>query len=114
MDLHGEKKVASFGVVLGGFLMDCWHLVFHAQNVCPTTNQLPGGRLPVSHILVSSEDIGIVRTKTSALSAAKTSALSAAQTSALKTSASSPISMIKTTTCARLRRAHVVVGDIEM
>ena len=40
--------------------MDCWHLVFHAQNVCPTTNQLPVGRLPVSHILVSSEDIGIV------------------------------------------------------
>ena len=52
--------------------------------------------------------------KTSALSAAKTSALSAAKTSALKTSASSHISMIKTTTCARLRRAHVVVGDIEM
>ena len=52
--------------------------------------------------------------KTSALSAAKTSALSAANTSALKTSASSHISMIKTTTCARLRRAHVVVVVIEM
>ena len=52
--------------------------------------------------------------KTSAMSAAKTSALSAAKTSALKTSASSHISMIKTTTCARLRRALVVVGDIEM
>ena len=52
--------------------------------------------------------------KTSALSAAKTSALSAANTSALKTSASSHISMIKTTTCARLRRAHFVVVEIEM
>ena len=52
--------------------------------------------------------------KTSALSAAKTSALSAAKASALKTSASSHISMLKTTTCARLRRAHVVVGGIEM
>ena len=52
--------------------------------------------------------------KTSALSAAKTSALSAAKASALKTSASSHISMLKTTTCARLRRADVVVGGIEM
>ena len=52
--------------------------------------------------------------ETYALSAAKTSALSAAKASALKTSASSHISMLKTTTCARLRRADVVVGGIEM
>ena len=65
--------------------------------------------------LVSAAKTSLVSAaKTSAVSAAKTSALSAAKTSALKTSASSHISMIKATTCARLRRAHVVVGDIEM
>ena len=52
--------------------------------------------------------------KTSVVSAAETSALSAAKASALKTSASSHISMVKITTCARLRRADVVVGGIEM
>ena len=52
--------------------------------------------------------------KTSALSAAKTSALSAAKASALQTSASSHISVVKSTTCARLRRAGVVRGGVEM
>ena len=54
------KRLPVLGWFFDGLLMDCWHLVFHAKNVCPTANQLPVGRLPVSHILVSSEDIGIV------------------------------------------------------
>ena len=71
--------------------------------------------LLLEHGVMSAAKTSVVSAaKTSALSAAKTSALSAAKASALKTSASSHISMIKTTTCARLRRADVVVGGIEM
>ena len=47
------------------------------------------------------------------MSAAKTSALPAAKTSALKTSVLSRLSMVKTTTHARLRRARVVGVEIE-
>ena len=91
----------------GGIPVRPWLLYSTARDICLVQQQ--------EHGVMSAAKTSVVSAaKTSALSAAKTSALSAAKTSALKTSASSHISMIKTTTCARLRRADVVVGGIEM
>ena len=49
-----RKRLPVFGLFFNGFPPTT------NNNQQPTTNQLPVGRLPVSHILVSSEDIGIV------------------------------------------------------
>ena len=98
--------------------MECWHLVFHGQDVLRVVvfagKKLPEAAFPSATYLSAAKTSVVSAAKTSALSAAKTSVLSAAKTSALKTSASSHISMSPTTTCARRSRAHVVVFITEM
>ena len=77
----------------------------------------PEAAFPSATYLSAAKTSVVSAAKTSALSAAKTSALSAVKTSALspaKTSAFSHTSMIRATTCARLRRAHVVAVEIEV
>ena len=91
------------------------------QHPCSSSSipAAPAASLLLEHGVMSAAKTSVVSAaKTSLVSAAKTSPVSAAKTSAVsaaKTSlVSQDISMIKTTTRARLCCARVAVGGIEM